>query len=52
MCGTPTVNVALLKQICTYKDGVSADQDHVKYMWEALERFDNELRSQFLFFIW
>jgi hypothetical protein len=51
VCGTPEIDVKLLKRTCRYS-GVSQSDSCVKHFWTALESFDQKQRADFLQFVW
>jgi len=51
VCGSPEIDVNLLKQNTTYQ-GCSSTDPHIKHFWAVLEKFSQTERSQFLRFSW
>jgi len=51
VCGSPEIDVALLKQNTTYQ-GCSSTDPHIKYFWTVLEKMTQAERAQFLRFAW
>lgn len=52
VCGSPTVDVAVLRQIARY-EGHSASDRHIQFFWKVFaERFTDADRAQFLRFVW
>ena len=51
-CGTPEVDVAILRQHTRYGVSVNPNDPHIAILWEVLTSFTMEQRSMFLSFIW
>lgn len=51
ICGSRTVDVALLRE-CTEYDDESAGSQHVEYFWHVLADMSNDERTAFLRFVW
>jgi len=51
VCGSPELDLKLLREATEYS-GVSENDQHVKYFWQALESFTNEECSMFVKFTW
>lgn len=51
VCGNPDISIEVLKRTTRYDSGLSENDDRVKMMWSALEKFSNEERSRFLRFV-
>merc|ERR1719192_1336106 len=52
VCGSPTVDIALLKKNTKYS-GYSEASDVIKFFWEMMEtKFSEADRSNFLAFVW
>jgi len=51
VCGNPVIDLELLRSATTYNSCSDSD-GHVRFLWEALESFDQAERSQFLRFVW
>eukprot|EP00929_Paragymnodinium_shiwhaense_P069095 TRINITY_DN34854_c0_g1_i2.p1 TRINITY_DN34854_c0_g1~~TRINITY_DN34854_c0_g1_i2.p1 ORF type:complete len:468 (-),score=107.55 TRINITY_DN34854_c0_g1_i2:72-1475(-) len=51
VCGVSEVEIDNLKRHTTYKN-CAATNEHVKFMWEALETFTQKQRRAFLRFVW
>jgi len=52
ICGTPDVDLNLLKKHTRYRAGVQPSDQHVQYFWKVLEEFSPFERSLFLRFAW
>ena len=51
LCGSPDIDVDLLKKVTEYEDGLSEGMPHIKYFWETLEKFDQSQRGSFVNFV-
>jgi len=51
ICGAPHINIDVLRQNVIY-DGIPETEQQVKWLWEVLDEFDQELRALFLQFVW
>jgi E3 ubiquitin-protein ligase HERC2 len=51
-CGTPEVDVAILRQHTRYGVSVNPNDPHITILWEVLTSLSMEQRSMFLSFIW
>jgi hypothetical protein len=51
VCGAPHINIDVLRQNVIY-DGIPETEQQVKWLWEVLDEFDQELRALFLQFVW
>ena len=51
VCGTPTVDVGLLRSVAVY-EGCGAGEPHVVLFWAMLEAFSQVERREFLRFVW
>jgi len=51
VCGNPEIDVDLLKKKCTYENCEESDQ-HVRFLWQALENFAQQDLQRFLRFCW
>jgi len=51
VCGSPEVDIDLLKQNTTYQ-GCSSTDPHIGYFWAVLNKFSQLERAQFLRFVW
>jgi len=52
VCGESVVDLAALRAHTTYGATASANMQHVRFFWQALEAFTPEERRLFLKFIW
>eukprot|EP00003_Mantamonas_plastica_P009533 TRINITY_DN1890_c0_g2_i2.p3 TRINITY_DN1890_c0_g2~~TRINITY_DN1890_c0_g2_i2.p3 ORF type:complete len:194 (-),score=53.95 TRINITY_DN1890_c0_g2_i2:660-1241(-) len=52
ICGSPEINLDLLKQKTEYGVDVSANDAHIRMFWELLEEFNQEERRLWLRFVW
>ena len=52
VCGREEIDVDLLRCNTEYDDDVSAEDEHIKWMWDILEEWDHERRRAFLRFVW
>ena len=50
-CGASKVDLQLLRSKTEYADGLSEEDDHVQYFWEALEDMNSTDRAAFLKFV-
>ena len=46
------IDIDLLRLNTEYDDDVSADDQHILWMWEILKEWDHEKRRAFLRFVW
>jgi len=51
VCGETIIDLEVLKRHTTY-EGYSGLEPVVQFFWQALRRFDNDLRVKFLQFVW
>jgi hypothetical protein len=51
-CGSPFVDLDLLKRHTRYRGGVKESDPHIRFFWAVLESFSEEERRQFLRFAW
>lgn len=52
VCGSPDVDIGLLREKTVYQGRVSETDRHVGYFWEVLESFQLKDRKAFLQFVW
>eukprot|EP00457_Paulinella_chromatophora_P001529 gb/GEZN01001531.1/.p1 GENE.gb/GEZN01001531.1/~~gb/GEZN01001531.1/.p1 ORF type:complete len:768 (-),score=240.41 gb/GEZN01001531.1/:611-2914(-) len=52
VCGTKQIDIAYLKAHTVYKDGLSPNDTHIQYFWQAMESFSQEERQRFVRFCW
>ena len=52
VCGKEEIDIDLLRLNTEYDDDVSADDQHILWMWEILKEWDHEKRRAFLRFVW
>lgn len=50
VCGTVIVDIEFLKKNTDYE--ISKEDNNVKWLWKALESFNNEQRIMYLKFVW
>lgn len=51
VCGNPKIDVKVLRRHTRY-DGVNESDEHVQYLWQALESFSQQDLQRFLRFVW
>jgi len=52
ICGESSIDVDLLQKNTDYDEGVSSDDDHVKFFWETLKEMRPDEKTAFLRFVW
>lgn len=50
-CGTPTLNIDILRQ-CTEYQNYRSDDSVIENFWKALESFSNEDKVSYLKYVW
>ncbi|XP_011141461.1 E3 ubiquitin-protein ligase HERC2 [Harpegnathos saltator] len=51
VCGSPDIQINLLKSVATYK-GIEPSAPLIQWFWDVMEEFSNQERSLFLRFVW
>jgi len=52
VCGTAEIDLEVLRAHAVYDGGYTAESEPVKFMWQALQSFSAEDRTDFLHFVW
>jgi E3 ubiquitin-protein ligase HERC2 len=52
VCGTPEVDIRLLKEKTVYHGDLKESDRHIRFFWEVLEEFSANDRKAFLQFVW
>lgn len=50
VCGSPRVSVQLLQKHTIYQAGLTVDEEHIQFFWNALESFTDRQLSRFIKF--
>lgn len=51
VCGSEQIDIHILKKVASYGDGISENDEIIKWLWQTLDSFTNEEKVLFLRFV-